>query len=180
MELIETKISDLFLIKNFQAKDNRGRFLKFFHNKFFKDNNLNCNFKESYYSVSKNEVIRGMHFQLPPYDHDKLVFVANGSVTDVVLDLRKKSNTFGRFVSFELNSKNSLSAYIPKGCAHGFLSKKDNTIMVYNLTTVYNQKYDSGIKFDSFEFNWGNKEFIISEKDSNLIDFEEFLKNNPF
>ena len=119
-----------------------------------------------------------MHFQSPPNDHNKLVNVSKGSVIDVVLDIRKNSNTYGEFFSIKLNSINSQSVFIPKGCAHGFVSLEDDSLINYIQDSVYNNVSDSGIKFNSFGFNWKVKKPIISERDRNFINFNNF--NSPF
>lgn len=180
MKLIETKIEGVFIIENFNSIDHRGEFVKTFNLDLFNEHGLCTEFNESYYSISKKDVIRGMHFQLPPYDHEKLVYVVNGEVLDVILDLRKDSKTYGKFVSIVLNQKDYRSIYIPKGCAHGFKTILDNTIMVYNVSTVYTSKVDSGIKFDSFGFNWDINDPIVSNRDKSLSSFIDFTEINPF
>uniref|UniRef100_UPI0035632619 dTDP-4-dehydrorhamnose 3,5-epimerase family protein n=1 Tax=Ilyobacter sp. TaxID=3100343 RepID=UPI0035632619 len=116
MKLIKTELKGVFIIETFHAEDERGSFTKTYNKKFFKENKLCSKFKESYYSVSKKDVIRGMHFQLPPHDHEKLVYVIKGKIIDVILDLRKKSETYGKYISIELSEENRHSIYIPKGC----------------------------------------------------------------
>ncbi len=180
MKLIKTELEGVFIIENFYASDDRGSFTKTYHNEFFAQNGLCSDFNESYFSISKKNVIRGMHFQLPPHDHEKLIYIAKGEVIDVILDLRKTSNTFGNSISIVLNDRNHRSVYIPKGLAHGFKSMVDNTIMIYNVSTVYNIEADFGVHFDSFNFNWELLEPIISERDRSLITFEEFNKSNFF
>lgn len=180
MKLIKTEIEGVFIIENFHASDDRGSFTKTYHKEFFQKNELCTDFRESYFSVSKKNVIRGMHFQLPPHDHEKLVYVAKGEVIDVILDLRKESRTYGKAISIILNESNQRSVYIPKGLAHGFKSIQDNTIMIYNVSTVYNNKSDFGICYDSFNFNWEVESPIISDRDKALITFEEFKDSNPF
>lgn len=180
MKLIETELEGVFIIENFHATDERGSFIKTYHNSFFEKNGLCINFEESYFSVSKKNVIRGMHFQLPPHDHEKLVYVAKGEVTDVILDMRKRSKTYGRAISIVLNDSNYRSVYIPKGLAHGFKSMLDNTIMIYNVSTVYNNEADYGVRFDSIDFNWDVDMPIISNRDRSLMLFEEFKNSNPF
>lgn len=180
MKLIQTELEGVFIIENFYSSDERGSFTKTYHNEFFEKYGLCTDFKESYFSISKKNVIRGMHFQLPPHDHKKLVYVAKGEVTDVILDMRKSSNTFGKAISIVLNDSNHRSVYIPTGLAHGFRSMVDNTIMIYNVSTVYNNETDFGLRFDSIDFNWDVSAPIISNRDRSLITFEEFNKSNPF
>lgn len=173
MEVIKTKLDGVYIIKNNIFKDERGMFIKTYHYDLFKERDLCTDFKESYYSVSRKNTIRGMHFQKPPFDHDKLVYVANGKILDVIVDLRKNSKTFKEFISVEISRENGYSVYIPKGCAHGFLALEDDTITVYNVSTVYNAKYDSGISYDSFGMNWNIKNPIISDRDRGFYGIDE-------
>lgn len=180
MKLIETELEGVFIIENFYSSDERGSFTKTYHNEFFEENGLCTDFKESYFSISKKNVIRGMHFQLPPHEHEKLVYVAKGEVIDVILDMRKNSYTFGKAISIVLNDSNHKSVYIPIGLAHGFRSMVDNTIMIYNVSTVYNNEADYGVSFDSIDFNWDVPIPIISNRDRTLTTFKEFKQSNPF
>lgn len=180
MKLIETELEGVFIIANFHSSDERGSFIKTYHSEFFEKNGLCNDFKESYYSISKKDVIRGMHFRLPPHDHEKLVYVAKGEVTDVILDTRKSSKTFEKAISIALNDNNHRSVYIPKGLAHGFKSMVDNTIMIYNVSTIYNNEADFGVRFDSIDFNWNVDMPIISNRDKSLTTFEDFRNSNLF
>ena len=178
MKIERTEIEGVYIIDNFNAADDRGLFVKTFNSNSFKENNLDFKIRESYYSVSKKNVIRGMHFQLPPHDHEKLVYVPKGSILDVVVDLRKKSKTYKKFISITLSGENKKSIFIPKGLAHGFKSLENDTITVYNVATEYNPIADMGIKFDSFGFNWETEEPMVSERDSAFDFFNEF--KTPF
>ena len=180
MKLIETKLEGVYIIENFHAKDNRGSFTKTYNKEFFEKNNLCGEFEESYYSISKKDVIRGMHFQLPEDDHEKLVYVPKGKIEDVILDIRKNSKTYGKSISIELSSENNRSIYIPKGLAHGFKSLEKDTITVYNVSTVYSPKNDFGINWNTFGHEWEISDPIISDRDNQLITFKEFKKINPF
>ena len=178
MEFIEMEIEGLFLIKPRKFEDSRGKFVKTFHMDTFKEQGLSSDFKEGYYSTSQKNVLRGMHFQTPPHDHDKLVYVPHGSIIDVVLDIREGSSTYGKYVKQELNSDNGYIFYIPKGCAHGFLSLEDNTNVTYMQTTMYADNSDGGIKFDSFGCDWGDADYIVSDRDNSFTSFTDFV--TPF
>lgn len=178
MKIQKTALEGVFIIDNFVAEDERGTFVKTFNKNDFEDNGLHLNIRESYFSVSHKDVLRGMHFQLPPSDHEKLVYVATGSIIDVVVDLRKKSSTYSKYISVELSALNRKSIFIPKGLAHGFLSKEDNTITVYNVATEYDSKADCGIKYDSFGFDWKIENPILSERDLKFDSITNF--NSPF
>ena len=127
---------------------------------------------------SKKDVIRGMHFQMPPNDHEKLVYVASGEIIDVVIDLRKKSNTYKEYITVKLTADNKKSIFIPKGLAHGFKSLKDDTITVYNVASEFKSKSDFGIKYNSFDFDWEILNPILSLRDRSLPNLDNF--NSPF
>jgi dTDP-4-dehydrorhamnose 3,5-epimerase len=171
-------IEGVYLLKNFIAEDDRGYFVKTFHESEFEQYNLQTTFKESYYSTSKKNVIRGMHFQLPPNQHEKVVYVTSGSILDVVLDIRKDSPTYGKYATVHLNEKSD-SLYIPIGCAHGFLALSDYATVVYNVSTVYNRDSDYGILWNSFGFEWQNIAHpIMSDRDKEFTTFQAFT--TPF
>ena len=180
MKVERTEIQGVYIITNFNAKDSRGLFVKTFNKNTFNENNLDFEIKESYYSVSNKNVIRGMHFQLPPYDHEKLVYVPKGSILDVIVDLRKKSKTYKQHISINLSEDNKKSIFIPKGLAHGFKSMNDGTITVYNVASEYNADFDNGIKFDSFNFNWNSEDIEMSNRDKEFPSLTSFCEDNPF
>jgi len=167
VQIISTNIDGLFEIENKVFQDARGKFVKTFHFDTFAQKNLECDFKESFYSVSNKNVLRGMHFQKPPHDHAKLVYVVAGEILDVAVDIRKSSETFGCYYATNLSFNNSKSLYMSKGFAHGFLTLSDTATVVYLTTTVHSPESDSGIKWDSFGFDWnGMIDPIISDRDS--------------
>lgn len=164
------KIEDTFLpgvklihLNNFE--DQRGNFVKIFNSVFFEENGLDTDFKESYYSLSKKNVIRGMHFQIPPAAHTKLVHLVHGSILDVILDIRKDSQTYGKYFSIVLNTNKPILIYIPIGFAHGFLSLEDNSLVSYFQTTCYDSSSDKGINYASFGMEWETDHPILSERD---------------
>lgn len=178
MKIRKTNIAGLFIIEMFHAEDNRGGFVKTFHKGLFEKAGLNTNFEESFYSINNKGVIRGMHFQAPPYDHDKLVYCTNGRLNDVILDIRKESPTYGQYASIELSSDNYRALYIAKGLAHGFESLEDHTMMTYLTSTMHQPSHDQGIRFDSFGKQWESEKPIINERDLNWPELEEF--DSPF
>ncbi|MDP2420241.1 dTDP-4-dehydrorhamnose 3,5-epimerase family protein [Sediminibacterium sp.] len=180
MTFIPTALSGVYIINNFNVVDERGLFVKTFNKKNFEELKLNIEIKESYFSVSKKNVIRGMHFQLPPYDHEKLVFVPKGAILDVLIDLRKNSTTFMQHMSIELSETNKRSIFIPKGVAHGFKSLIDNTITYYNVSTEYNSSADTGIHYNSIGFDWQIINPILSIRDKEFQYLDDFLNKNPF
>ncbi|MGX2982258.1 dTDP-4-dehydrorhamnose 3,5-epimerase family protein [Helicobacter sp. 23-1045] len=185
MEIIATSFHNLFILKPSIFSDLRGEFIKPFSVEIFSENNLECDFVEAFYSTSKKGVLRGMHFQLPPKEHTKLVFVSSGKILDVVVDLRAESASFGRVFSVILDGTNAL--YIPKGFAHGFLSLADDSKVHYMQTTCYDKTCDSGILFSSINFDWECEakkynidDFIISPRDRSFESAESFYKKGIF
>lgn len=178
MNKIMTQIEDVYIIKNFRAEDNRGSFTKIYNEQQFNEMNLPFDIKESFYSVSDKNVIRGLHFQIPPFEHNKIITVIKGSVQDIVVDLRRNSKTYGKHISINVSEHDNIAIYIPKGCAHGFKSLEDNTIMLYMVSTIYNKECDSGIRWNSINYDWNVKKPIVSEKDNNLVKLEDF--DSPF
>ncbi len=178
MEIIKTPIEGLLLLQTVNFQDNRGGFQKLFNYDFFKENGLDCDFKEFYYSVNNANVIRGMHFQTPPYDHTKVVYVSKGHIKDVVVDIRKKSDTYGMCFSIELDDQKGQYLYIPKGFAHGFVSLEDCSIVNYAQTTCYAKENDCGIDAISIGFDWGIENPIRSGRDLTFEKLYDF--NSPF
>lgn len=177
MKIKELEIPGVFSVENFFSEDSRGVFVKTFHYEQFKEAGLEAHFQESYYSRSVRGVIRGMHFQAPPVDHHKLVYVTEGEVLDVIVDLRKSSLTYQRVFSVSLKAFGS-SIYIPKGCAHGFLTLSDRATLVYNVSTVYSKDQDKGILWSSIDFDWGVKNPILSSRDASFPSIMDF--DSPF
>jgi len=131
-------------------------------------------------SISKKNVLRGLHFQLPPHDQGKLVRVIKGAVIDVAVDIRKQSPTYGKYIMVELNEENKYQFWIPSGFAHGFLSLADETIFSYKCTNHYNKESESGLLWDDKDLNiqWNIENPIVSEKDVHFAPFSSF--NSPF
>lgn len=178
LKIIDTEFESLKIIETYLFSDERGIFGKTFNSELFASSEIYPNFKEFFYSISGRDVIRGMHFQTPPFDNEKLVFAVNGMVIDVVLDMRKSSKTFGKYFSIELSDKNCKALYVPKGFAHGFKGIRNENMLCYLTTSVYSKEHDQGIKWDSFGFDWNCKTPILSERDQNFLSFQEF--KSPF
>lgn len=178
MEKVETPIAGLYVLKNPVFKDNRGIFNKPFSGNDYEKNDLEYNFKEFYYSLNHKNSLRGMHFQFPPMDHVKLVYVSNGSIIDVVLDIRINSETYGKYFTTILNAEDGAALYIPRGFAHGFLSNEGGTIVNYAQTSCYSKDHDAGIRFDTFGFDWCVSDAIVSDRDKNFLSFSDFI--SPF
>jgi dTDP-4-dehydrorhamnose 3,5-epimerase len=178
MKVVSSKLSGCYEILPEIFRDERGEFIKTFHSDTFKNLNLCSDFREEYYSISGKNVLRGLHFQLPPEDHVKLVYCTSGMAMDVVVDLRVDSITYGQHEIFELSPLKANSVYIPSGMAHGFYAMQDNTVMIYKTSTVYSPGNDSGLRWNSVDVNWPEKDYILSERDKHLVTFENF--ESPF
>ncbi len=177
--MIVTEIfSSAKLITLPKSTDARGTFVKAFHESTLKENGINFTLRESYFSFSKKDVIRGMHFQLPPYHHSKIVFCPQGVILDVIVDLRKDSPTFRQFFTQELSGENHKAFYIPEGFAHGFKALTDEALTYYLVSTEYNKSSDTGIRYDSIGFDWDVKDPILSARDLSFVGLGEFL--SPF
>ncbi len=175
MKALKTEIEGVLVLQPNVFGDHRGAFVKTYHETIFQECGAGFQPREEFFSTSKKNVVRGMHFQLPPAAHHKLVYCPVGRVLDVVVDLRRASKTYGRYVTRELSGENHEMFFIPIGCAHGFLSLADDTIMVYQASTVHSPAHDSGILWNSFGFDWPVKDPILSDRDrrfSALVDFQ--------
>lgn len=159
-------------------RDERGLFVKTFHHDFFVEKGLEARFVEEYYSTSQRGVLRGLHFQLPPQDHIKLVYCVCGEVMDVVVDLRVGSPSYGKCQTIFLSAQAANMLYIPAGLAHGFYVTSESATMMYKVTTVYSPEHDAGILWNSVDVAWPDAHPIISERDRGFIPFSEF--ESPF
>ena len=182
MNLIKTKLDGLVVLKPTVFKDNRGYFMESYNQKNINKLLGNVNFIQDNESESSRGVLRGFHFQKPPYTQAKLVKCLKGSVLDVVLDLRKDSKTYGIFETISLTEENKKQLFIPKGFAHGFIVLSKSAILSYKVDNYYNPESESGIIWNDPDLNidWkiNKNEIIVSEKDKNLPTFNEII--NPF
>lgn len=178
MRIEETQITDVRIIHQFNHSDERGSFIKSFNSSQFLENGIEFEMKESFHSSSEKNVVRGMHFHLPPHDHAKIVFCVRGAILDVVLDLRKDSSTYGQSVQCELSADNYQALYIPKGFAHGFLSLSQRSTAFYFVDGEYSKEHDAGLMYDSFGFDWGIERALLSPRDLSFETFENF--KSPF
>lgn len=178
MKITPTQLQGVYIIEQDVFKDKRGAFVKTFQRSFFAEHGLECDFVENYYTKSHEDVIRGMHFQAHPHDHAKLVTVIQGTIIDVILDIRRASPTYGQHVEIELSRENRRSIYIARGLAHGFGTLSDSAIAYYMVTSEYAPDHDKGIRFDSFGYRWPITTPIISDRDLSHVPFEQFA--TPF
>ena len=177
MKFTKTKIPDLYIIQPSTYGDNRGYFLESFNLKSFEKNIGNIKFIQDNESKSFRGVLRGLHFQKPPYDQGKLVSVIKGSVLDVAVDIRKNSPTYGKHFTAILSDKNHHMMYLPSGMAHGFLTLENDTIFSYKCTNYYNKKSEGCILWNDHDLNidWSTQDVILSEKDKKGGKFCSFV-----
>ena len=178
VEVIPSTIPGCYQLQPAVFRDERGSFVKTFHRDVFAHYNLETNFAEEYYSLSQRNILRGLHFQVPPKEHVKIVYCVLGEVIDVVVDLRLGSPTYGKFEVFEVSPEKANLIYIPAGLAHGFYVISEKTIMMYKVSTVYSPAEDSGILWNSIGIPWPSNNPIISQRDSSFSPFSQFT--SPF
>ncbi len=176
MEVKTTPIEGLLLIEPKVFPDSRGDFFESYAEKDFLQAGISYLFVQDNQSRSHKNVLRGMHFQIAPFEQGKLVRVVNGSALDVATDIRKNSSTYKKSFSITLSGKNNLMLWIPPGFAHGFLALEDDTVVVYKCTAPYNKDSEKGIRWNDSDLNinWGISNPILSEKDARLPLLREF------
>ena len=173
-----TPIPGCFELVPVIRRDSRGVFVKIFHEPEFRKLKLKTEFREAYYSVSKKGVLRGLHFQAPPDEISKLVYIVEGEILDAVLDLRRRSKTYGRSFTVRLDAKKANMLYIPEGCAHGFCTISRRAVMLYHTSGVYSPKNDGGILWNSAGIKWPRKNPVLSPRDKGFRPFKDF--KSPF
>lgn len=167
MEILPTTIPGVFEIRGPLFTDSRGIFSKFFKADTFHEHGLNTTWREHYWNRSHKGVLRGLHFQAPPADHAKLVTCVSGAAYDVGVDLRKESKTYGQYIARELSDSNGVALYFPRGLAHGFLSQREGTVLLYSVETGHSPGKDLGVRWDSCGIEWPMVDPpVVSERDA--------------
>ncbi len=176
----ETFIKGVFLIEPQEIRDKRGFFARVWCRDEFKRKGLSCNLAQCSISFNKKKgTLRGMHYQIYPFEETKLIRVTRGSVFDVALDLREKSSTFLMWFGVVLSSDNRKMLYIPEGVAHGFITLEDNSELFYQISQFYNPEFSRGVRWDdpAFKIKWPTEVKVISERDRSYPNFKpEFFK----
>jgi len=184
MKISSTFIKDLFLIEPSIIKDKRGYFMESYRDDIFNSRFPHLNFCQENESKSKYGVLRGLHYQLPPYAQTKLVRVISGKVLDVAVDIRQGSETFGNYFSVELSGNNKKQLLIPRGFAHGFVVLSKEAIFSYKVDSYYNKGCDRGIIYNdkSLKIDWklANTDLNISTKDIKLPELKDAEYFNYF
>jgi dTDP-4-dehydrorhamnose 3,5-epimerase len=182
VNITETNIDGLVIIEPKVFGDARGYFMETFQKNTFNSNVTETEFIQDNESKSSKGVLRGLHFQLPPYQQAKLVRVIEGEVLDVAVDLRKDSKTYGKHYSILLSGENKKQFFVPRGFAHGFVVLSETAIFSYKVDNLYAPTHDSGILWNdetlNIDWNIDNALIQLSEKDKNLSSFKDF--NSPF
>jgi len=182
MNFTKTEIPEVIIIEPKVFGDNRGYFLESYNQKEFESNIGTVNFIQDNESKSVKGVLRGLHFQSPPFAQAKLVRCIEGKVLDVAVDIKEGSPTYGKHVAVELSSDNKRQLFVPRGFAHGFVVLSDEAIFSYKVDNYYSPNHDSGIKWDDSDLNinWNIdvSDVNLSEKDKDLIAFKDF--KSPF
>jgi dTDP-4-dehydrorhamnose 3,5-epimerase len=182
MQIIKTEIEGVFIIKPQLFKDGRGYFFESFSQREFEEKVSKITFVQDNESKSSYGVVRGLHFQRPPFAQSKLVRVIKGAVLDVAVDLRKNSPTYGKHITVELTEENHLQLFIPQGFAHGFSVLSNEAIFQYKCDNFYNKESEDSILWNDKNLNidWKipEKKIILSEKDKTSQTFDFF--SSPF
>jgi len=176
MRLIKTNIKDLFVIEPKIYIDDRGWFYESYNKREINKLGINLNFVQDNHSLSlKKGILRGLHFQNHPSAQTKLIRCVKEKIWDVVVDLRKTSETYLKWFSIELNPLNKKQLLIPKGFAHGFLTLEDNTEVIYKVDNYYDSKLDRTIKYNDPEIGieWPSKNISLSKKDSSALNLKD-------
>jgi len=182
MKFIKTAIPDVYIVEPSVFGDDRGYFLESFNLDKFEENVSPIKFIQDNESKSPKGVLRGLHFQKPPFNQSKLVRCIEGKVMDVAVDIRKGSPTYGKHVSVELSGENKRQLFVPRGFAHGFSVLSETAVFAYKVDNTYAPEFDSGIRYDDKDLNidWGltGEEVRLSVKDKNLSFFKDL--DSPF
>lgn len=176
MKKINTNIDGLVVLEPRVFEDKRGYFFESYNINQFSDVGIDKIFIQDNQSLSQKGVLRGLHFQNPPYAQAKLVRVIKGSVLDVAVDIRKDSPTYGQSFSVELTEQNKKMLYIPEGFAHGFLTLEDNTIFSYKCSETYHPEAEEAILWSDkdLDINWNVEHPMVSDKDEKAQAFRAF------
>jgi dTDP-4-dehydrorhamnose 3,5-epimerase len=175
MKVTPLTLPGVMLIEPQVFFDNRGYFYESFNESLMHAIGVSDQFVQDNQSMSLKGVLRGLHFQNPPFAQGKLVRVTSGAVNDVIVDIRKNSPAYGKSLSIRLDAENRYILWIPEGFAHGFLALEENTILMYKVTNVYNKESEQGILWNDpdLAINWGISNPVVSAKDMELAKFNE-------
>jgi dTDP-4-dehydrorhamnose 3,5-epimerase len=177
MNIVETGFEGLLVIESRVYHDSRGYFFEGYNKNTLAKKGLDITVAQTNISKSEANVVRGLHFQNPPFAQGKLIRVLKGAVLDVVVDIRKESSTYGKYYSLELTEENCKALWVPEGFAHGFKTLEDETLFYYDCTKVYNKDFEGSVLWNdpSLNIDWDIADPILSPKDENGQLFENFV-----
>jgi dTDP-4-dehydrorhamnose 3,5-epimerase len=180
MLVIPCDIPGLFIIEPKVFQDDRGYFFESYNKKVLSEKGIHENFVQDNQSLSQKGVLRGLHFQAPPFGQGKLVSVIKGAVLDIAVDIRKNSASYGKHVAIELNERNKKMFYIPEGFAHGFLTLENDTIFSYKCTNFYDKESEGSILWNDPDLgiDWNVTDPLLSPKDISGTRLKDF--KTPF
>lgn len=174
MRLIKTKIKGVFIIHHDPFKDKRGSFTRLYCKRIV-NKKIEFDIKQSNFSINKKKyTLRGFHYQVGKYAENKIVICLRGKIYDIIVDLRKNSSTYKKYISVQLDNKKNNSILLPKGCANAFLTLVNNTEVLYYSSNFFNKRYERGVKYNDplFHFKWPTKPKIISKKDKSYTNYK--------
>ena len=178
IDVVETKILGCYELRPKVLDDSRGFFAKIFHRPLWEELGLCTEFEEEYVTRSLPGTLRGLHFQVPPMQHHKVVLCLRGRAWDVAVDLRRGSPTYGQYASVNLSCTMANAMYLPAGVAHGFCVTGAEALLYYKLSSVYSPAHDKGVRWDSAGIPWPISDPVLSERDPGLPGLDEF--ESPF
>ena len=174
MKILGLPLKGLYEISLTPSTDLRGTFLKIWEKNVWENAGLPTQWSETYITKSHQRVLRGMHYQEPPAEHEKMVMVLDGEILDVALDIRRTSETYGKHISITMSADKPTILFLPKGLAHGFLVLSRSATVIYQTTSSYCREKDNGILWNSFGFPWPVTNPILSDRDQSHVSFGEF------
>lgn len=178
MKILPTALRGLLEIRLTPSTDPRGFFLKIWEKVSWQTEGLPTQWSEIFITKSRKGVLRGMHYQEPPAEHDKMVMVLEGEILDVALDIRTQSKSYGKFHSVNLTEHEHTVLFLPRGLAHGFLVLSASATVLYQTTSPYCAERDTGVLWNSFGFPWPTANPILSQRDQSHTSFG--LLQSPF
>jgi dTDP-4-dehydrorhamnose 3,5-epimerase len=174
LDITGLALPDCFVLQTPVMRDRRGSFNKMYSKEMIESAGIDFPIAEQYLTTSSRGVVRGMHLQLPPHEHHKVVQCLSGRAFDVIVDCRQTSPAYGKFVTIELSGDSGVAVLVPPGVAHGFCALEENTSMLYRTSSAHAPDCDTGVRWDSFGLQWPLSSPIISDRDQQLPLFAKF------
>ncbi len=180
MNIINTEIEGLIIIEPKVWEDERGYFFESYQAERYKNMGIDVDFVQDNEALSGKGVLRGLHYQVPPFAQAKLVRVMKGSILDIAVDIRPDSETYGKYCAVEINEENKRQFFIPAGFAHGYVCLSDEVVFIYKCSNYYSKEHEGGILYNdptlNIEWTFPSEKCVISERDRNLPSFGNHRK----